>query len=355
MSKTRQQPKVMDMKMKQYRLLVQGRRVHLAALLSCCLLASCGGSDDLPSENAGTDTTPIGFSSTISPQEKAQTRTGVVTDISNMYVFASYTGTADWKTTDTPNFMYKQLMTKNGTNWTYTPLKYWPNAADERISFFAYAPTVTGVVLSENNAEGPKLTYTVPTNENGKQDFLLGAVMNRTKSNNMVSFKMKHALTQIKFCVKSGDTGTTKKLKGLTVSAPQQGTASFDTGGNLQWTIESAHAPFVAENKSFADNGLDIPATSTDKTDVVATFFLLPVDNPFAREVTVSLTYTLQKTGEDAQELTAATRIPASTLWSPGSNIIYTLSIVDDRLEISNVIVEGFGGGESVGEDIPAT
>lgn len=42
-------------------------------------------------------------------------------DIDYMYVFASYTGTADWTPLDTPNFMYRQLMEKNGGSWTYPP------------------------------------------------------------------------------------------------------------------------------------------------------------------------------------------------------------------------------------------
>ena len=62
-------------------------------------------------------------------------------------VFAYYTGTNNFSTSDTPNFMYNQRVDKgtNGqnANWIYNPIKYWPNNENDKLSFFAYAPHVT--------------------------------------------------------------------------------------------------------------------------------------------------------------------------------------------------------------------
>lgn len=66
-------------------------------------------------------------------------------------VFATYTGTDAFEDADndkgvTNDFMYNQQVTFDGTNWTYSPVKYWPNptngqnADDQHVSFFAYAP-----------------------------------------------------------------------------------------------------------------------------------------------------------------------------------------------------------------------
>ena len=109
-------------------------------------------------------------------------------------VFAYYTNTTSWTDNQTAfnaNFMYNQQVTANGTtNWTYTPLKYWPNdistsdvdnqsgtgtaANGGKISFFAYAPYVetvgggsdVGIVGMTTNAlkEAPKITYKLPAN-----------------------------------------------------------------------------------------------------------------------------------------------------------------------------------------------
>lgn len=75
-------------------------------------------------------------------------------------VFAYNTGHYKYDEVSTnPNFMYNQKVTYNGSNWTYSPLKYWPNGEGdvtgntgerpEYLSFFAYSP------YSEPGKEGP--------------------------------------------------------------------------------------------------------------------------------------------------------------------------------------------------------
>lgn len=62
-------------------------------------------------------------------------------------VFAYYTDNHVYSQTMLPNFMYNQQVTWDGSKWTYTPIKYWPNetgdngaTTTDRLSFFAYAP-----------------------------------------------------------------------------------------------------------------------------------------------------------------------------------------------------------------------
>ena len=56
-------------------------------------------------------------------------------------VFACYTGSLDYDNTSvSPNFMYNQQVRYDAGAWTYAPVKYWPNADADRITFFAYAP-----------------------------------------------------------------------------------------------------------------------------------------------------------------------------------------------------------------------
>jgi len=154
-------------------------------------------------------------------------------------VFAYYTGTQtynDWSvypapaspvaygtgsTTSNkyPNFMYNEKITYNGsagtiTNWTYSPIKYWPNevgngAVDDQekdqgndpatttnanggnLSFFAYAPYVADATndtygitkLSANSTTGdPIVSYAI--NPEGKEVVdLLWGTMGNTSSN----------------------------------------------------------------------------------------------------------------------------------------------------------------------------
>lgn len=331
------------------------------AVILLLLLSSCN------KENASTESgatggngnaVPIGFSSSVA--SLADTRAGAITDIRYMYVFASYTGTSDWTAASIPNFMYRQLMEKSpdGT-WTYASTKYWPGNTNEKISFFAYAPMdVEGLSLSPGDVAGPKLTYIVPTQESEKQDLLLGSVMNRTSAGGQVSFLMKHALAQIRFRVKSGDANATKVLKGLTVHAPGKGIVSFAADGSLEWPSNTIGTPatFTADDTFRGGTTVGVPGDTSQATDIIGTFFLLPIGDPSAAGATISLDFTLQKTSDPVPvELTATSLFPASQEWTAGSTVTYTLTLVDDRLEFGTISVEGFGGGTSSGSDIPAT
>lgn len=102
----------------------------------------------------------------------------------------SYLTSGDYAGTTAPNFMYNQQVTYSG-NWTYSPVKYWPNGTDaangsgspsntatesstQKLSFFAYAPYVSGngtlgtddgiITLPTNTATvHPIITYQLPT------------------------------------------------------------------------------------------------------------------------------------------------------------------------------------------------
>ena len=86
-------------------------------------------------------------------------------------VFAYYTNSDLYDDTYKPNFMYNQRVYKKDAdgvagNWTYEPVRYWPNefgsnaVSDEvdRVSFFAYAPYVS-VNPSTGSVNGNGSTY----------------------------------------------------------------------------------------------------------------------------------------------------------------------------------------------------
>ena len=327
-------------------------KIWITGLLSLCL-AACGDSAASGGDESSVPV-PIGFSSDVPPQEKEQTR--AITDaISSMYVFASYTQAADWKTTDVPNFMYKQLMENSSGSWTYSPLKYWPNATDEKISFFAYAPAdITNLTPSAANASGSKLTYTIPQKIADHQDLLVGSCLNRKKGSGTVSFTMKHALTQVKFKIKKDASETaTVTLTGLNIIAPGTGTLSFsETEGSFNWTLDN-----TATSSTFTA-AISPSVSLTNAATEFGPFFLFPVGDP-SSQVTLKLTYTLTKvsgsnTGTSVP-ITSAIALPATPVWNSGSSIIYTTSVMDDRLEINSVTVTDFGSGTEAGTDIPAT
>ena len=149
-------------------------------------------------------------------------------------VFAFYTGNNDYSATATPNFMWNQAVTSsdNGSSWTYTPIKYWPNNDSnktngqatwtDKLSFFAYAPYVADAsantagitALTSNTTAGdPKVTYTVATDPANSVDLLYNdaALANLTKqtTTGKVTFNFKHALTRLGVTVQGTFDSTT--------------------------------------------------------------------------------------------------------------------------------------------------
>ena len=132
-------------------------------------------------------------------------------------VFAYLTGVDDYKIKDpkhVPNFMYNQEVTwagddADGGMWQYTPVKYWPSNAAEKVSFFAYAPYIetpgtTGITaFTANTAEGdPKLSFKMDEDVDKQVDLLYSnnaMDIRKQAIAEKVNFRFKHALSRIGF------------------------------------------------------------------------------------------------------------------------------------------------------------
>ncbi len=122
-------------------------------------------------------------------------------------VFAIYTGTNDFDDVvdRTPNFMWNQQVTSDGTKWNYTPVKYWPNGntvADNtangavgdgggKVSFFAYAPYVAAgedepgitAISANTDKKNPFVSYRLTSGEDFV-DLLWGSTNGSSETTN---------------------------------------------------------------------------------------------------------------------------------------------------------------------------
>ena len=208
----------------------------LMAITACAAMAmtSCS-SEDLTSGTTQANETPISFSTYLG--RAAESRATVVSGgVEKFGVFAFYTGQDTWDnyaSKTTPNFMNNQEVTGTSTTenttttWTYeySPLKYWPNNADDKISFFAYAPYQSGTQFAEDgtgSSKDYKVSFTVDNNVKNQIDRLYAiALTDKTKQNigDKVKFEFKHALSRIGFQVAYAADGTTQgntKIDGKT-------------------------------------------------------------------------------------------------------------------------------------------
>lgn len=143
-------------------------------------------------------------------------------------IYAYFTGQKTFeeaKADATPSYMHNQMVkwdaTLNNGNggWTYTPIKYWPNRPDDKISFFAYAPyesnwqtgTKAGIVSSAATEKGiPYLSFTLKDKDNLKKMVDLVVADQRDQSytsvnGGKVSFTFEHTLSRISFQAQLGD------------------------------------------------------------------------------------------------------------------------------------------------------
>lgn len=338
------------------------KRIHVLLFLSA-LLSGCG-SDGVDPPVAGV---AIDFSSSVS---QVQTRGAALTSITEMYIYASYTGTADWKSASHCfDYMHDQYAHNPGSGWTYTPVKYWPGESTDKISFFAYAPVAAKdkLTVPAIGSKNPTFTYIVPATESAQLDFLVASQLNCTNATGKVMFSMQHALAQVVVKVKNGNaTVSDVTLSALRLTMPRRGTLTFgDTGyasgKQFTWAPASEKQDIDADVTVGGSPAKTLSlGASTAAATSAATFFLLPVSDPSA-SVQFHLTYTLTKNaGENnsgpSPVLTTTIAPSATPAWAPGKIYTYTISILDNRMEIDGVTVKDFdANGTPAGGDVAAT
>lgn len=142
-------------------------------------------------------------------------------------IMGYYTGSKTWeeaKASTAPGFMHNQMvewdatLNSNTGGWTYSPVKYWPNNKNDKISFFAYAPfedkwssgDKTGVTVCDATTQGtPYIKFKMKEgNDLPKMvDLVVASATDKTYDNskNGVTFNFEHTLSRISFKAKLGD------------------------------------------------------------------------------------------------------------------------------------------------------
>lgn len=146
-----------------------------------------------------------------------------------------------------PDFMYNQEMTFNGTDWTYSPVKYWPNNQDDKLKFWAYYPyNANRMILNINEETGlPEIQFNdMPT----YYDLMVADVViaDKTSVNGKVPLVFKHILAKVNLVMRFNPyldeniPAPTLKLKYVSYTpVPAKGTfLGFDENGNPEWNVD---------------------------------------------------------------------------------------------------------------------
>lgn len=281
---------------------------YLFLAASAALFAACSSNDD--ANVAVNEQAPaqqeVGFGAYLNRSTTRAGATGTLTldgtssttslQTNGFGVFGYYTDNKLYGETSIPDFMYNQKVTGDGSNWNYSPIKYWPNEfgleaiseGQDRLTFFAYAPYVevtpntgivtdgstTGIVaLTRNTATGdPYVKYYADMDPDNRVDLCWGVAKEALSSsvdgtNNSISigkpfidvmkpktgdkiyFDFKHALAALNVTIDADvdvESHNNGELDGLTRIWVRSVTFNgFTTKGMLNLNGEATAADYV--------------------------------------------------------------------------------------------------------------
>lgn len=178
------------------------KKISIIAATVVITLAAC--SDENVTSGLGENGKEVAFRTITDKGTRA-----AVTDATNML---SFTVTGWWDSDDSNSygdagkgsylFDAKDITRgeTGGTEWDYTPKRYWPLAGT--VDFFAYSPAssknlITG--MKGLKKATPEIIYTVPAvaENNAQEDFLVAAFLDA--SGGTVALNFQHALSRVKF------------------------------------------------------------------------------------------------------------------------------------------------------------
>ena len=321
--------------------------------------------------------------------EQFQTRSEVkraIPDGGSMGVYAYLHDNSNWTTAEaanklTPNFMWNQQVTyhADGNSFIYSPLKYWPNEEDDKVSFIAYYPycaetpgsldDATGLKTLLGNADNglPSFEFTVKDNAAEQVDLLIsdlitdlphsraaesapGAPFNNLSVYDHVKFVFRHALAKIEFRViadadirrdivgfKVNDLKITKIYKqgkltttGTTFSWSK---LASDLGTPHEYYSCNTYEPYLLMPQKLRDDAMfDIKYSITFKgydTTYANDGTTLVNQYTYSNSATLKLnTFKMAETGTELTE------------WLPNHHYVYNIHLRANRIEFTGTVVD---------------
>ncbi len=219
--------------------------------------------------------------------------------------------------------------------YTYTPTRYWPNdGANNLLSFWAYYPYEALTKGFEAN------TFTVGTDPTKMVDLLVSDVKNdmqyTAQNKGIVPFTFHHALTMVKFAVKTDDndgdhypSDVVIKLEELTVNGVKVNgtiTPSYTAGTTTyEWAVTGDATPFkVCETATALNEEVQYFPTNDE---VEAAYLMIPHTDITAVKATIK--YSVTVGSDDPVVNTAEVDLKTTEVatWAQNMNILYTFTV----------------------------
>lgn len=366
--------------------------LSLAIIAMMVLMGGCTADEGETSVNASR---PITFTSyTTQPVTRADS--ALLADHTipagkSIGVYAYYHDNTTWSNVATPNFMFNQQATNIGLEqpFSYSPLKYWPNENEDKVSFIAYYPYTSNssadintlgltALLANTTAGLPTFRFAVNDNVKQQVDFMVSDLLpnlpNGTTAvspgapngrddltvTDRVRFLFRHTLAKIEFRV-IVDEDVRKDLAYYTLRGISL--TNINKEAQLTTSYTSPVAPATEGTTAFAWTGQATPTTYACKTSEA--YLLLPQSLDDGAQLTVNYdiafksegtTYTYDANGnpvptEEYAFTNRTTTYQLNTLklsgtttpiseWLPNHHYIYNFVIKPHRIEFTGQVVE---------------
>lgn len=274
-------------------------------------------------------------------------------DLANFGVYAYIKDNAETPTIN--QFMIDQLVEKDGTEWTYSPIKYWPSN-DYKLNFFGYSPhsgAAGEVELHINEgADGstPTIDYIVPT-ETAKQIDLLAAshdyISKNERTENAVPLHFRHLLSEVKF--RKGD------LSGANITELNI-SEIHSTGSDMlmlsdkskQWTLGSETVTYspgivIGANNLIGSPMYLMPQSFTDDKAKIN------LSLQFPEGIAIEPGKTYPKIYSISEPLSKFLTTTEAAIWEQGKSYTYKISTPQ---EVEVEINEDFTAGSNIKENV---
>lgn len=345
------------------------KKILFSSILTVAVLSFSSCNKDVILKKDVQNGKPVTFSTYVT--RGIETRGAITTNDNlkdlDMGVFGYYTASENMSSSALPNFMYNQFVDYDGSEWKYSPLKYWPATSGDKVSFFAYSPynTTSNCIVPSGNADKgyPRLAYTLTAKAEDMVDIVTDVQLN--KISGTVEFTLDHVMARVNITASLDHTINTSetaviitgaKLKGEQIY--KNGTYTFpsDESSLGSWEPGEAYKTTSYDLSTILDTrtashgnysnaaGILVNTSEPETTPVFKNneyAFLIPVTaGVTAGEAVLVLSYdvvTKDTTVESGYVKTSATReisLTAETL-KPGQSYNYNVLFTFESVKIS--------------------
>ncbi|MDD2953294.1 MAG: fimbrillin family protein [Parabacteroides sp.] len=310
------------------------------AALSLVVLAGCSSENEIDTLVSKSDNA-INFGTYVGKQTKALDK-GAFNE-GDKFGVSAYYGDGTFEA----NFMSNEIIsTTDGSTWTYTNTKYWPE--DKHVSFVAYYPNLTTAPTITGGAT--EIPFTVDSDATKQVDFMWSTVQMATKSDKngtaingktndttgaiSVPFVFQHGLSRVLFKAQLG----ASSYAGVTINITNVTIKDINSTGTftIPSTLVVGSWGSLSETKDYTALNSSTTISNNTATLIGNSLLMIPQD---VADKTIEITYNLVYANPELTiPNTKTITLAASSKWEINKQYTYIFTISLDAVDLTATV-----------------